>query len=90
MKVIGQFEFPETQEETHAWEPITRYVALHSKVLAVSKTRIEAKWAAYIGNVPGEDHRVEYHDVLNNGMKLPESIARAIFRDIPAELEYAI
>jgi hypothetical protein len=71
--------FPKTSEEAHGWEPSVMHTALHMNVLCVAKTRVEGTWAAYIANVPGWDHSREYEDVLRNGEKLPEHVARAIW-----------
>lgn len=89
MKTIGQFQFPETVEEAKTWRASTHYRALHSRVLVVRRTRIEGMWAAYCSDVPGEDHAAEWEEALRHGDKLHESIARAIFPDVPAELPYA-
>lgn len=79
MKTIGDFQFPETPDEAHKWTRRTRSIALDWRVLAVATTRIEGMWCAYIGSVPGEDHREEEADILKSGSKLPEDIARVIF-----------
>lgn len=77
-----------TPEEARAWTPIVRRLALHRQILAVARTRIEGKWAAYIAPVPGVDHSIEQGDVLSTGRKLPESIARCMFGQFD-ELPYA-
>lgn len=79
MKTIGHFEFPETREEATAWTPDVVVAALDRRVLAVAKTRIEGAWSVYCGSVRGECHSREYFEVLEEGSKLSETIARAIF-----------
>lgn len=54
------------------------YIPLDYKVIAVAVTRVDG-WAAYIGAVPGLSHGVEYRQVLQDGTKLDEQVARAIF-----------
>jgi hypothetical protein len=78
--------FPKSVEEANAFEPfVTRYALAHD-VLVVMRSRIECAWAAYCGAVPGHDHDVEQEEILREGTKLPEKIARVIFpqfKDIP-------
>ncbi len=62
-----------------AWTPVVIHRALSMRVLAVARTRIEGAWAAYIDAVPGMNHRSEIEPVLDNGDKLPEDVARAMF-----------
>lgn len=88
MKTIGNFAFPETMDEGAAWHPCVCSVPLASRVMAVMRTRIEGAWAAYIDAVPGHNHEFERDDVLADGDKLPEDIARAIF-PIAKGLDYA-
>ena len=86
MKTIGRATFPETPEEAKDWEAEVRYVALEPTVLVVARTRIEGKWAAYCKSVHGKNHDDEKWEVLIDGSKLVESIARAIFpefKDVP-------
>ena len=63
------------------------YHALHRKVLAVARTRIEGTWKAYIVPVPGQNHdREMVEHWREEGFQLPEGIARAIFgcmEDVP-------
>lgn len=61
------------------WKPAIQRHALHMKVLAVATTRVEGMWSAYISNVPGYHHDVEYHGVLEFGDKLGQKIAEALF-----------
>ncbi len=62
------------------------WTALATKVLVVAKTRVEGSWAAYVDAVPGQNHREERHEVLREGTKLPEAVARVLFpefKDLP-------
>jgi len=79
MKVLGNYEFPETEEESKDWKPFYTYRALHSQVLVVAKTRIEGKWAAYCAPVPGIDHQEEMKEVFRSGSKVFEDYAKAMF-----------
>lgn len=47
--------------------------------LAVAVEGSGHDWAAYIMGVPGVKHETEWLDVMNNGNKLSEEIAVAIF-----------
>lgn len=88
MKKIGHYEFPETPEETKAWDPPVLTHALARRVLAVAHMRLDGggSWAAYIDAVPGKSHENERDLVLSDGVKLVEHIAREMFgslEDIP-------
>uniref|UniRef100_A0A6M3L426 Uncharacterized protein n=1 Tax=viral metagenome TaxID=1070528 RepID=A0A6M3L426_9ZZZZ len=76
---VNRILFPDSPEDD--WHPITRNHALARRVLAVAKTRIEGKWAAYIDAVPGQNHDREGIRVLESGDKLPERIARLLFSE---------
>ena len=89
MTKIGDFEFPETHEEFANWKPVVIHRALATKVLCVAVFRPERKWAAYVNAVPGNSHAKEAMRVATSGVKMKEEWARAIFPDIPAELEWA-
>jgi len=80
--------FPETIEEADKWTPFIQHIALDKEVLAVMKTRVEGTWAAYIGAVPGIDHKRERNEVLEYGTKLPAKLAESLFH-FPAE-RYAL
>ena len=56
---------------------------LASDVIAVAKRGGNRDWAAYIGGVAGQNMDTEWPDVAEQGTKLPESIARAIFHGEP-------
>jgi hypothetical protein len=71
--------FPKNDEEASKWIPHVRFYALSSKVLVVSRTRIECAWRAYIDAVPGMNHADEYEEVLSHGDALPEHVARVLF-----------
>lgn len=79
MKKIGEYEFPETEAECKYWVPIVRCVALHRDVLCVARTRVEGKWGAYCGAVPGKNHDDEEGEVLRSGGKMLETVARVLF-----------
>lgn len=55
---------------------------------AVARTRVEGTWAAYVDAVPGNTHSAEFQAVLENGAKLIEPIARALFPQFK-EVPYA-
>ena len=70
----------------NTWLPSIHSRALANKVLVVARTRIEGTWAAYCDAVPGNNHDVERHAVLENGDKLLEEVARVLFpmfKDLP-------
>ncbi len=71
--------FPKTPEEAKDWKPQQAHRALHRCVLAAAQTRIEGAWAAYIRDVPGMNHDNEFNNVLKEGDKLREDIARIMF-----------
>ena len=86
MKTIGAFTFPDSPETAETWKPGYSLYALAQHVLAVAMLRIEGTWAAYVDAVPGEDHSVEYLEVLRKGCKLQEDVARVLFplyEDLP-------
>jgi len=56
-----------------------RWIPLSRNVLVVAKPRVEGTWKAYIDAVPGMDHPEEVEEVLRQGVKVPERIARAAF-----------
>ena len=74
--------FPTNPEEARAWSPYQRNHALAMTVLAVAHTRVEGAWCAYINSVPGMNHRAEEQAVLDNGEKLGEEIALALFPEL--------
>ena len=71
--------FPVTPSECDNWKPVIFRSALHYKVLCVATTRIEGAWAAYCAPVPGSNHDNEMDEVLRQGSKLYEPVARALF-----------
>ena len=71
--------FPKSPAEARDWTAFHDHKALSRCVMAVARTRVECKWAAYIDAVPGMNHDNEYAAVLDHGDKLREDIARAIF-----------
>ena len=83
MRTLGerQFEFPETSEEAKLWSDsqVTEYRALHRKVLCHAHTRIEGAWCAYIFPVKGKSHQEEWRGWREDGVKLPEEIAKLLF-----------
>ena len=48
-------------------------------MIAVATLGAIEDWSAYIGSVAGENHDLEYEDVLSKGTKLPQRIAEVIF-----------
>lgn len=88
MKRIGPIEFPTTEEEADKWKPSYFWMALHSKVLLVAKTRIEGEWACYCTPVPGKNHDIEIGLWQEHGTKVGRSIARAAFPHL-LEIPYA-
>jgi uncharacterized protein CbrC (UPF0167 family) len=61
---------------------------LHKQVLVVAKVGYAKDWAAYCGSVAGFNTEVEWHDVADNGDKLPKAIAEALFPHWAKALEY--
>jgi len=80
-KLEGPFagHFPTTPQEAADWDPVVRVRALASRVLVVAQTRVECAWAAYCDAVPGQNHAVEWEEVLRQGSKLEETTARNLF-----------
>lgn len=66
---------------------IVEWKALETKVIAVLIKRVDG-WAAYIGSVPGVCHKNEIALVAQQGAKLPEKIALAIFPNADNYGEY--
>jgi len=87
MKNIGGLAFPEVEEEFAAWTPVVRQYPLHCNVLCVARTRIEGKWKAYCGPVPGQNHDLEVAEILQWGDQLSEAVAKAMFPDF-SEIPY--
>ena len=46
--------------------------------MTIAVERIDG-WCAYVAPVPGKNHEIEKHIVLEKGVKLPADIAKAIF-----------
>lgn len=59
----------------------TRWKALDTYVIVVAVEGEIEDWAAYIGSVEGHNHDVEWLEVRDNGSKLPENVAVALFPD---------
>ncbi len=65
------------------------YNALEQKVLAVAITDSNyMSYKVYIGSVIGNRHDEEFMQVAENGAKLTEDIARAIFPDLAEKYKY--
>jgi len=79
MKTIGDYNFPETEDECNEWRPDISSIALHSEVLVVAKTRIEGTWKAYCAPVAGVNHKEEIREVLRNGVEVYEEYAVVMF-----------
>jgi hypothetical protein len=54
------------------------YKALSQSVI-VAAVEYQEGWASYIGAVAGENHDLEYWDVVNFGNKITEELAKVIF-----------
>ena len=80
--------FPKSVEEARDFIPCVLTRALAANVLCVARTRVECAWAAYVDAVPGINHKNEIEAVLDRGAKLPENVARAVFRHF-GEVPYA-
>lgn len=76
---IQHFPQPGNAEEIGAWKPYVVHRALHMCVLCAATTRVEGVWTAYCRNVPGSCHMAEVQRVLDDGDKLSEPVARAMF-----------
>ena len=88
MNIIGAMAFPETPQEAKTWMPMIQVRAIASRVLCVASSRVEGTWAAYCDSVPGANHNCEFREVLRQGCKLQEHVARAVFPQF-AEVPYA-
>jgi len=58
-----------------------RWIALDTEVIAVAVEGSVKDWAAYIGAVKGNNHDEEWLGVYENGSKLPQKVAEALFLD---------
>lgn len=63
----------------HVFQPIFDSERLAPVIMAAAKTSKLGTWACWIGIVLGKDETLDLRSVLNNGVKLKEGIARAIF-----------
>ena len=75
------------QTEGQKWSPTIARYSLSPNVMVVARTRIEGTWAAYVAAVPGQSLEEDESLTLDNGSKLPEKIARAIFEHFE-EMKY--
>jgi hypothetical protein len=75
------------QTEEQKWSPTIARYSLSPNVMVVARTRIEGTWAAYCAAVQGQSLSHDEKFTLDNGSKLPEKIARAIFEQFE-ELKY--
>jgi hypothetical protein len=75
-------------EAVKTWTPILLRRPLSARVMCVAATRIEGAWSAYVDSVAGLQHEVEWQTVRENGTKLDEPIARAVFPEF-ADVPYA-
>ena len=80
--------FPKSAEEAKAFRPRVRHIALASRVLVASITRVECTWRAYCDAVVGWKHTEEVRGVLDHGDTVPERIARAMFPEFD-EIPYS-
>jgi hypothetical protein len=65
------------------------YQSLAVKVIAVASINEDVKdWAAYIDATPGENHAEEWQAVLDHGVKLPRSVAEALWPSIAASYKW--
>ena len=90
MIVLEGFEFPETIAEASTWEGSHTHTALHPNVMVFATTRMERTWAAYIFPVSGLSHRDEWKAWKVDGIKLSESVAKAIFPNEFRKLPYCL
>jgi len=58
-----------------------RWIALDCHVLVVASEGHFGDWSAYIGAVAGDNHDLEWLEVLHHGSKLPEKVAAVLFPD---------
>lgn len=81
MRQFGNYEFPTpgNKDECDAWRPIRTYCALNRDVLVAATTRIEGTWKAYCAAVPGQNHDLEFEEVLREGATIPEQLALLLF-----------
>jgi hypothetical protein len=79
MMKIGNLEFGKTPEECRDWEPTVIRRCLHRQVMCIARSRVEGAWAAYCFPVPGHNHDDEEYIWKNEGAKLGENIAKALF-----------
>ena len=86
---IEHFPTPGNLEEIGAWQPYTRYHAMHRQVLVVMQTRIEGSWRAYCGPVPGMSHKEELQPVLSLGDTVGEKLALCMFSEMKG-IPYAL
>lgn len=75
---------------------IYQWKALHSNVLVVaSANRIPGRytpkkgdWSAYIRNVPGMNHEMEWSNVASTGSKIPLYMAEKLFPTIAENFQW--
>ena len=72
---------------------VPAYTQLGSRVLAVLVRR-EDGWCVYVNAVPGEEHAIEWREVMRTGDKQKEPVARAIVENLfypgfEVDVEYA-
>lgn len=73
LPVTGEGSIVQTTEKQVEWYPID------SRVIVVAVEGAVKDWAAYIGAVPGKNHREEWCDVRDFGTKLRQEVAELLF-----------
>jgi len=65
-----------------------RWIALHTKVIAVAVEGSIGDWTAYIADVPGENHDREWQKVASEGAKLRFDVAEVLFPDFAQKFSW--
>lgn len=67
--------------------PVTETQSLAPGILCVAQVLPGERWEARIGTVADRDHVLKQAGVLKSGVRLPETVALAIFRRWPKNAE---
>jgi len=60
--------------------PVEFWVALDTRVIVAARAQPDVGyWSAYIGAVRGNNHDLEYRDVIDHGSKISYRLAKVLF-----------
>jgi len=75
------------QQDVGAWIASSSVSFIRLLTMAAAHSRIEGGWSAYIGTSAVRDHGQAAREVALHGQRLPEGIARSIFKQF-GDMEY--